>query len=195
MELPQTLPQSHQVFPRAPFLVPYFSTNSWTPSWNSPSPPQQSSSFMQMISSYSVQLMIGLMFSTSKVTWIWPWTGSNPTTSPQTTQKPSSFPSLDPSDLSLSESLWITMLSIPCSKSVKYTYLGVTISNNLTWSEHTRLTCKSANRSFRLICNQFNYAPVSNTIYTRASSCKNLLGKSSPTTVVEKRTILTIELP
>ena len=45
------------------------------------------------------------------------------------------------------------------SKSVKY--LGVTISHNLTWSEHIRLTCKSAKRNLGLIRHQFNHAPSS----------------------------------
>ena len=45
------------------------------------------------------------------------------------------------------------------SKSVKY--LGVTISHNLTWSEHIRLTCKSAKRNVGLIHHQFNHAPPS----------------------------------
>ena len=53
------------------------------------------------------------------------------------------------------------------SKSVKY--LGVTISDNLTWSEHIRLTCKSAKCNLGLICHQFNHAPphVHHKIYKR----------------------------
>ena len=77
----------------------------------------------------------------------------NPVVSPQTTQEPSSFPSLDPSDLSPSKSNHV----VHPSKSVKY--LGVTISANLSWSEHIRLTCKSAKCSLGLIRHQFNHAP------------------------------------
>jgi len=37
----------------------------------------------------------------------------------------------------------------------------VTVSHNLTWSEHIRLTCKSAKCNLALIHRQFNHAPPS----------------------------------